>query len=136
MPTISTPMPMTIETAVGAPSSLKPNRNGAAISSAAITGSSREWSVREIGPWRSMVTRASPGDERDKRRLAGYHSAMVEVLAIIAVLLLIAVLAGIRSRRRAAERAAVERERRDIAGQLSDQRREREAAERSEPRFA
>jgi len=61
---------------------------------------------------------------------------MVEVLAIIAVLLLIAVLAGIRSRRRAAERAAVERERRDIAGQLSDQRREREAAERSEPRFA
>jgi hypothetical protein len=61
---------------------------------------------------------------------------MVEVLAIIAVLLLIAVGAGIRSRGRAAERAAVARERRDIAGQLSDQRREREAAERTEPRFA
>jgi hypothetical protein len=60
---------------------------------------------------------------------------MVEFLAIIAVLLLIAVGAGIRSRRRAAERAGVERERRVIAHELSDQRDEREAAERAEPRF-
>jgi hypothetical protein len=60
---------------------------------------------------------------------------MVEFLAIIAVLLLIAVGAGIRSRRRAAERAAVERERRTIAGELTGRRQEADATERREPRF-
>jgi hypothetical protein len=60
---------------------------------------------------------------------------MVEFLAIIAVLLLIAVGAGILSRRRAAERATVERERRVIADELSDRRDDRDAAERAEPRF-
>jgi hypothetical protein len=82
-----------------------------------------------------MVKQASPGDERDKRRLAGYHSGMVEFLAIIAVLLLIAVAAGISSRRRAAERATAERERRVIAHELSGRGDERDAAERGEPRF-
>jgi hypothetical protein len=47
---------------------------------------------------------------------------MVAILLILVVLSAIAVMAGVSSRRRAAERAGVDRERRIIAGQLGDRR--------------
>jgi hypothetical protein len=60
---------------------------------------------------------------------------MVAILAIVAVLVIIAIAAGW-SRRRAAERAAVDQERRVIAGELSEQRRAHDArTARAEPRF-
>jgi len=52
---------------------------------------------------------------------------MVAILAIIAALLVVAVVAGVRSRRRAEERARVERERELLAGQLGGTRGDREA---------
>jgi hypothetical protein len=62
---------------------------------------------------------------------------MVAILAIVAVLVVIAIAAGALSRRRAAERAAVDQERRVIAGELSEQRRAQDArtARAAEPRF-
>jgi hypothetical protein len=57
---------------------------------------------------------------------------MVAIMVVIAVLVAVAVGAGILSRRRAAERERVERERRIIAGELAGQR---PAAERAEARF-
>jgi hypothetical protein len=49
---------------------------------------------------------------------------MVAVLLIVAILIVVAAGAGVLSRRRAAERARVERERELIAGELSGQERQ------------
>lgn len=57
---------------------------------------------------------------------------MVEILAIVVLLVVVAIGAGILSRRKAAERAGVEQERRTIARDLSDHQQERVGGE---PRF-
>jgi hypothetical protein len=60
---------------------------------------------------------------------------MVAILIIVALLIVVAIGAGVLSRRKAAERAGVEQERRVIACDLSDHQQERDAAPGAEPRF-
>jgi hypothetical protein len=52
---------------------------------------------------------------------------MVAILLVVAALIAVAIGAGVLSRRRAAERAQVDRERDLIAGELSGRQRERKA---------